>query len=85
VRCWAAFVAVLLVVGYFTGVLTPLLDRVWAMVNTSSPLTTPAPVWQQQLGGTPRSGTIAGGAVIIEHRTLVESREIGRASCRERV
>jgi len=37
-------------------------------------LTTPAPLWQQQLGGTPRSGTIAGGAVIIEHRTLVESR-----------
>ncbi len=35
------------------------------------PMTTPAPLWQQQLGGTPRSGTIAGGAVIIEHRTLV--------------
>jgi outer membrane protein assembly factor BamB len=77
VKCWAAFVAVLLVVGYFTGVLTPLLDRVWAMVNTSSPMTTPAPLWQQQLGGTPRSGTIAGGAVIIEHRTLVESRGLG--------
>ncbi len=76
-KCWAAFVAVLLVVGYFTGVLTPLLDRVWAMVNTSSPMTTPAPLWQQQLGGTPRSGTIAGGAVIIEHRTLVESRGLG--------
>ncbi|MDG4822470.1 PQQ-binding-like beta-propeller repeat protein [Asanoa sp. WMMD1127] len=77
VKCWAAFVAVLLVVGYFTGVLTPLLDRVWAMVNTSSPMTNPAPLWQQQLGGTPRSGTIAGGAVIIEHRTLVESRGLG--------
>ncbi|GAA1880395.1 hypothetical protein GCM10009687_55840 [Asanoa iriomotensis] len=70
-------VAVLLVVGYFTGVLTPVLDKVWAMVNTSSPLTTPAPLWQQRLGGTPRSATIAGGAVIIEHRTLVESRGLG--------
>lgn len=76
-KCWAAFVAVLLVVGYFTGVLTPLLDRVWAMVNTDQPLTTPAPLWQQRLGGTPRSATIAGGAVIIEQRTLVESRGLG--------
>ncbi|GIF77092.1 hypothetical protein Asi02nite_66100 [Asanoa siamensis] len=70
------FVVVLLVVGYFTGVLTPLLDKVWAMVNTSSPMTTPAPLWQQQLGGTPRSATIAGGAVVIEHRTIVESRSL---------
>ncbi|WP_239083650.1 PQQ-binding-like beta-propeller repeat protein [Asanoa ishikariensis] len=77
VKCWAAFVAVLLVVGYFTGVLDPLLDKVGAMVSTSSSMTTPAPVWQQRLGGTPRSGTIAGGAVIIEHRTLVESRGLG--------
>jgi outer membrane protein assembly factor BamB len=77
VKCWAALVAVLLVVGYFTGVLTPLLDRVWAMVNTSSPMTTPPPLWQEQLGGTPRSATIAGGAVVVEHRTVVEARGLG--------
>jgi len=74
VKCWAVLVAVLVVVLGFTGVLTPFLNNVWAFVNKGSPLSTPPPAWQTQLGGTPRSATVAGGAVVIEHRTIVEAR-----------
>lgn len=80
VKCWAALVAVLLVVLGFTGVLTPFLNNVWAFVNKSSPLSTPAPAWQTQLGGTPRTATVAGGAVVIEYRTLIEARGLGSGS-----
>jgi outer membrane protein assembly factor BamB len=76
VRCWVALVALVTIVLAATGVLTPFLDRVWAFVSREEPLSNPAPVWQQRLGGTPRSATIAGGTVVIEHRTLVESRSL---------
>ena len=55
----------------FTGVLSPFLEQVWALVSTErARCPTPAPLWQQRLGGTPRSATIAGDAVVVEHRTL---------------
>jgi outer membrane protein assembly factor BamB len=76
VKCWAALIGILLVVLAFTGVLSPYLDKVWAFVSNSEPLSEPAPLWQQRLGGTPVSATIAGETVVVEHRTLVEARSL---------
>jgi outer membrane protein assembly factor BamB len=80
VKCWAALIGILIVVLAFTGVLSPFLEKVWAFVSKSEPLSTPAPLWQQRLGGTPVSATIAGNTVVVEHRTLVEARSLGTGS-----
>ena len=80
VKCWAALIGILIVVLGFTGVLSPFLEKVWAFVSKSEPLSTPAPLWQQRLGGTPVSATIAGNTVVVEHRTLVEARSLGTGS-----
>jgi outer membrane protein assembly factor BamB len=76
VKCWVALAAILVVLLAVTGVLSPYLDMVWAFVSRSEPLSNPPPLWQQRLGGGPRSATIAGDTVVVEHRTLVESRSL---------
>jgi outer membrane protein assembly factor BamB len=73
VKCYVAFAATLVIVLAATGVWNPF-PRVWDWVNSSEPLSTPDVVWQQRLGGTPKSVVIAGDAAVVEHRTTVEAR-----------
>jgi hypothetical protein len=73
VKCYVAFAATVVIVLAATGVWNPF-PRVWEWVNQSRPLSSPAPAWQQRLGGTPKSVTIAGRAAVVEHRTTVEAR-----------
>lgn len=74
-KCWLAFALMILVLLVATNVWNPF-PGVWEWVSRSEPLSTPEPVWQQRLGGTGQSVTIAGNVVIIEHRTSVESRSL---------
>ncbi|MGN9810525.1 outer membrane protein assembly factor BamB family protein [Micromonospora sp. BQ11] len=52
----------------------------WDWVNRSQPISSPDVVWQQRIGGTPRSVTIAGDAVVVEQRTRVEARGLATGS-----
>ncbi|WP_374251108.1 hypothetical protein [Micromonospora sp. R77] len=58
-----------------TGVWNPF-PGVWDWVGRSRPISEPDVVWQQRVGGTPRSVTIAGDTVIVEQRTRVEARSL---------
>ncbi|BCB80290.1 hypothetical protein Pflav_067000 [Phytohabitans flavus] len=49
---------------------------IWSWVSASQPLSSPNVAWQQRLGSGPQSVTIAGNAVVVEHRTSVEVRGI---------
>jgi outer membrane protein assembly factor BamB len=73
VKCYLAFAATVVIVLATTGVWNPFPD-VWEWVNQSRPLSSPGVAWQQRLGGSPKSVTIAGNAVVVEHRTTVEAR-----------
>ncbi|SFF52377.1 hypothetical protein SAMN05421541_112115 [Actinoplanes philippinensis] len=46
--------------------------QLWSWITTSGPVA-PGTRWQQSLGGTPQSVSIAGEAVIVEYRTSVEA------------
>ncbi|MEU4779056.1 PQQ-binding-like beta-propeller repeat protein [Micromonospora sp. NPDC023633] len=58
-----------------TGVWNPF-PGVWDWVDRSEPISEPDVVWQQRVGGTPRSVTIAGDTVVVEQRTRVEARSL---------
>ncbi|WP_442931178.1 outer membrane protein assembly factor BamB family protein [Micromonospora sp. NBC_00389] len=58
-----------------TGVWNPF-PGLWDWVDRSQPISDPDVVWQQRVGGTPRSVTIAGDAVVVEQRTRVEARSL---------
>ncbi|MEU4771487.1 PQQ-binding-like beta-propeller repeat protein [Micromonospora sp. NPDC023644] len=58
-----------------TGVWNPF-PAVWDWVDRSEPISEPDVVWQQRVGGTPRSVTIAGDTVVVEQRTRVEARSL---------
>jgi len=75
VKCYLAFALVILIVLVATGVWNPFPD-LWEWTNRSQPLSKPDVSWQQRLGGTPKSVTITGGAVVVEHRTTVEARSL---------
>lgn len=75
-KCYLVFAATVVIVLASTGVWNPFPD-LWEWVNQSQPLASPAAKWQQRLGGTPKSVTIAGNAVVVEHRTTVEARGLG--------
>ncbi|MEN3611183.1 PQQ-binding-like beta-propeller repeat protein [Plantactinospora sp. ZYX-F-223] len=49
---------------------------VWDWVNRDEPISEPDVVWQQRIGGTPQSVTIAGNTVVIRYRTRVEARSL---------
>lgn len=70
------FLAAVVVVLAATGVWNPF-PVVWGWLDGSAPLARSGLAWQQRLGGTPRSVTVAGEAVVVEHRTSVEGREPG--------
>lgn len=75
VKCYVAFALTIMIVLVATGVWNPF-PAVWDWVNRSQPLSTSNVVWQQRLGGTPKSVTIADGAVVVEHSTSVEARSL---------
>ncbi|TYC01023.1 PQQ-binding-like beta-propeller repeat protein [Micromonospora sp. WP24] len=58
-----------------TGVWNPF-PGVWDWVDRSEPISEPDVVWQQRIGGTPKSVTIAGETVVVEQRTRVEARAL---------
>ncbi|MFD0784591.1 hypothetical protein ACFQZ8_11795, partial [Micromonospora azadirachtae] len=58
-----------------TGVWNPF-PGVWEWVDRSEPIAEPDVVWQQRIGGTPKSVTIAGETVVVEQRTRVEARAL---------
>lgn len=58
-----------------TGVWNPF-PGLWDWVDRSEPISEPDVVWQQRVGGTPRSVTIAGDSVVVEQRTRVEARSL---------
>jgi outer membrane protein assembly factor BamB len=75
---FALFAGVALIVLATTGVWNPF-PKLWNWVNTTAPIAAGAAQWQQRLGGTPQSVTIAGSAVIVEYRTSVEAYGLGAA------
>ncbi|SCL62710.1 hypothetical protein GA0070606_3666 [Micromonospora citrea] len=66
---------VVVVVLAATGVWNPF-PGLWDWVDRSEPISEPDVVWQQRVGGTPRSVTIAGDTVVVEQRTRVEARSL---------
>ncbi|GIM87610.1 outer membrane protein assembly factor BamB family protein [Salinispora arenicola] len=69
---WLLLGLVTVVVLSVSGVWNPF-PGVWDWVNRSDPIAGPGVLWQQRVGGTPRSVTIAGDAVVVEQRTRVEA------------
>ncbi|GAB3149140.1 hypothetical protein GCM10027290_34810 [Micromonospora sonneratiae] len=70
-----ALALVVLVALSVTGVWNPF-PNMWQWVNRSEPLSEPDVIWQQRVDGTPKSVTVAGNAVVVEHRTTVEARSL---------
>ncbi|MEU8299272.1 PQQ-binding-like beta-propeller repeat protein [Micromonospora sp. NPDC048909] len=68
-----ALIAVIVLAA--TGVWNPF-PAVWDWVDRSEPISEPDVVWQQRIGGTPKSVTFAGDAVVVEQRTRVEARAL---------
>ncbi|NES14651.1 PQQ-binding-like beta-propeller repeat protein [Micromonospora sp. PPF5-17] len=75
VRGWLLLGLITVVVLAATGVWNPF-PTMWDWVDRSEPISQPDVVWQQRVGGTPKSVTIAGDAVIVEQRTRVEARSL---------
>ncbi|RKN38868.1 PQQ-binding-like beta-propeller repeat protein [Micromonospora endolithica] len=73
VRGWLLLGLITVVVLAATGVWNPF-PNLWDWANRSQPISEPDVVWQQRVGGTPRSVTIAGDTVVVEQRTRVEAR-----------
>ncbi|MEU4713417.1 PQQ-binding-like beta-propeller repeat protein [Micromonospora purpureochromogenes] len=75
VRGWLLLGLVTVVVLAATGVWNPF-PAIWDWVDRRQPISDPDVVWQQRIGGTPKSVTIAGDTVVIEQRTRVEARSL---------
>lgn len=73
---FAALAALVLTILVTTKTWNPF-PQVWAWINTSSPIAAGAAQWQQTLGGSPQSVTIANDAVVVEYRTSVEAYGLG--------
>jgi hypothetical protein len=63
---------VVIVVLATTGVWNPF-PKIWSWINQSDPIAEGVATWQTAIGGSPRSVTISGGAVVVEYRTSVEA------------
>lgn len=79
VRGWLLLGLTTVVALAATGVWNPF-PGMWDWVNRRSPISEPDLVWQQRIGGTPRSVTIAGETVVVEQRTRVEARSLATGS-----
>ncbi|WP_433530152.1 PQQ-binding-like beta-propeller repeat protein [Micromonospora sp. CA-263727] len=75
VRGWLLLGLITVVVLAATGVWNPF-PGMWDWVNRRAPISEPDVVWQERIGGTPRSVTIAGETVVVEQRTRVEARSL---------
>lgn len=75
VKCYLAFALIAVIILTATGVWNPF-PNLWNWVNRSQPLSEPDVVWQQRVGGSPKSVTIAGNTVVLEFRTSVEARSL---------
>ncbi|MGI5213017.1 PQQ-binding-like beta-propeller repeat protein [Plantactinospora sp. CA-290183] len=75
VKSALAVALVVVVVLALTNVWNPF-PSIWDRINRSQPLSDPDVVWQQRVGGSPKSVTIAGNAVVLEYRTRVEARSL---------
>ncbi|MEU7903230.1 hypothetical protein [Actinoplanes sp. NPDC049118] len=63
---------VVVIVLATTGVWNPF-PKIWSWINQSDPIAEGVAAWQTTIGGSPRSVTISGGAVVVEYRTSVEA------------
>lgn len=72
VRSFLGLALVVVIILAATNVWNPF-PNMWEWVNRSQPLSEPDVIWQQRVGGSPKSVTIAGNAVVVEHRTTVEA------------
>ncbi|MFB9358536.1 PQQ-binding-like beta-propeller repeat protein [Actinoplanes nipponensis] len=63
---------VVVVVLATTGVWNPF-PKIWSWINQSDPIAEGVATWQTAIGGSPRSVTISGGAVVVEYRTSIEA------------
>ncbi|MBY8873145.1 PQQ-binding-like beta-propeller repeat protein [Micromonospora sp. PLK6-60] len=79
VRGWLLLGLVTVVILAATGVWNPF-PGLWTWLDRSEPISAPDVVWQQRVGGTPRSVTFAGDTVIVEQRTRVEARSLATGS-----
>ncbi|MEV1285967.1 PQQ-binding-like beta-propeller repeat protein [Micromonospora sp. NPDC049679] len=75
VKCLVAFVATVIIVLAATNVWNPF-PTVWDWVGRNQPLSEPDVVWQQRIGGTPKTVTITDTAVVVEERLAVEARSL---------
>ena len=75
-RSYAVAAGVVVIVLATTNTWNPF-PRLWNWVNTSAPIAAGAAQWQQRIGGSPQSVTIADDAVIVEYRTSVEAYGLG--------
>ncbi|MEU5723865.1 PQQ-binding-like beta-propeller repeat protein [Micromonospora sp. NPDC047738] len=75
VRGWLLLGLITVIVLAATGVWNPF-PTMWDWVDRSEPIAEPDVVWQQRVGGTPKSVTIAGDTVVVEQRTRVEARSL---------
>lgn len=73
---FAVFAGVVLIVLSTTGVWNPF-PRLWNWISATNPIAPGRAQWQQTLGGTPQSVTIADTAVIVSYRTSVEAFGLG--------
>ncbi|RIV32654.1 outer membrane protein assembly factor BamB family protein [Micromonospora radicis] len=79
VRGWLLLGLTTVVALAATGVWNPF-PGMWDWVNRRSPISEPDVLWQQRIGGTPRSVTIAAETVVVEQRTRVEARSLATGS-----
>ena len=75
VKCWLAFGLAIVLVLVATNVWNPF-PRVWEWVGRNQPLAKSDVVWQQRVGGSPKTVTITGETVIVEERLAVEARSL---------
>jgi hypothetical protein len=71
-RGYAVAALIVVIVLATTNTWNPF-PRIWSWINTSEPIASGLARWQQQIGGSPQSVTIAGDAVVVEYRTSVEA------------
>jgi hypothetical protein len=49
---------------------------IWKWIDHNGPISDPAAMWQQRIGGAPKSVTIAGSAMVVEQGDAVEGRRL---------
>jgi outer membrane protein assembly factor BamB len=71
-KSYALIGVVVIIVLATTGVWNPF-PKIWSWINQSDPIAEGVATWQTAIGGSPKSVTISGGAIVVEYRTSVEA------------